>query len=548
MHTLQRGSLMQVLKGVQRSMTIRPIKTWSYPGALLDALVDTRHVVADIELPIPLGDTDSTQELIAHLLDQLDHHLIPRVREEASPAIVVVAGSTGAGKSTVVNALLGEQLTASGVLRPTTRTPHVFHHPLDGAVLSTAADGARVIPTEAVPRGLAMIDSPDLDSVRGENREVAESLLEAADLWIFVTTAARYGDAVPWEALRRGAERGASIAMVLNRVTPDVAAQVRRELVDRLASEELDALPLFVIPEDRAGGAHLPRDVVGGLGRWLESVASSSAATIVERTMHGATESLKEWLETLAERMDDQAGAAKEVRTEVRRCAAHAETQGGTRWWSAIPTGSLTARWEAAAAEKGPLHRVRHSMWTKRRSARERRDEAMRAIRLDLIDAVEATLALSAAQAADAMVDALTAGDESPGQWLAQQRDPRDARDVRERHASDATRTWIDACRERVLEMSGARSGVDVLGEDGLAVTLASAALGVEHARTVIGVLVTPSVGPLLDGAREDLALARRYCINKEALDMMRPTDVTSLLPEASSRVRLRRAELRGLM
>ena len=239
-------------------MSIRPIKTWSYPGALLDALVDTRRVVATTELPLPTGHEGESGELMEHMLDQLDHHLIPRVREEASPAIVVVAGSTGAGKSTVVNALMGAELTASGVLRPTTKVPHLFHHPLDTQLLTEVERRAKVISTEEVPRGLAIVDSPDIDSVSGENRDVAHELLETADLWLFVTTAARYGDAVPWEALRGGAERGASIAVVLNRVTADVAAQVRRDLVDRLQAEGLEGLPLFVIPEDPDGRGSVP--------------------------------------------------------------------------------------------------------------------------------------------------------------------------------------------------------------------------------------------------------------------------------------------------
>ncbi|MDE0573536.1 dynamin family protein [Demequina sp. B12] len=529
-------------------MSIRPIKTWSYPGALLDALVDTRRVVADLELPIPLGNAEDTREIRDHMLDQLDHHLIPRVREEASPAIVVVAGSTGAGKSTVVNALLGEQLTPSGVLRPTTRIPHVFHHPLDTEVLTSVADEAKVQATDAVPRGLALVDSPDLDSVRAENRDVAENLLEAADLWIFVTTAARYGDAVPWDALRKGAERGASIAMVLNRVTLDVAAQVRRELVERLAQEDLESLPLFVIPEDTRGGKDLPADVVGGLGRWLESVAAASAGTIVERTMHGATESLKEWLETLAERMDDQVSAAKEVRAEVRRCAAHAEAKGGDTWYEEISTGVLAARWEAACSEGGPLFKLRHSMWTKRRSAREQRDDVLHAIHKDVLDSVEATLSAAAGDASVMMVETLTDGDESPGTWLASQRDPRDARVIRERRAADATRAWMSKCHEQVMRLPGAERGAEIVGEEGLAVALASAALGIEQARTILGVLVTPSVGEPVHLARAELTGARRYCINREALDMMKPTDVPSLMPEVSSTVRLRRAELRGLM
>jgi len=529
-------------------MTTRPIRTWAYPGALLDALVSTRRVVSEVELPMPTGREDESADVISKMLDQLDHHLIPRVREEASPAIVVVAGSTGAGKSTVVNALLGEELTASGVLRPTTKVPHVFHHPLDGAVLSDVAQRGTVIASEAVPRGLAIVDSPDLDSVRGENRDVAQMLLEAADLWVFVTTAARYGDAVPWDAIRLGADRGASIAIVLNRVTMDVAAQVRRELVDRLRTEGLESLPLFVIPEDSDSRGTVPHDVLGGLGRWLDSVAAASAGTIVERTLHGATESVKEWLETLAEAMDDQASAAKEVRAEVRRCAAKAEAEGGTDWYVQIPTGAVSNRWEQATAEGGALFRLRNTLWTKRRTAREAREKALYEIERDIVEAVEASLTYSAAAASDAMVDALTDGEGGPGQWLANQRDPRDARAARERAASDATRVWMAKCDEIVSGLAGAANGIAVVGEQGLKTTMASAALGVEAARTALSLLVAPSMAEALQHAREELSASRRYCINREALDMMKPTDVASLMPDASARVRLRRAELRGLL
>ena len=529
-------------------MEFRPIKSWSYPGALLDALVDTRKVVAGVQLPLPTDSEARAREVMEHMLDQLDHHLIPRVSQEASPAIVVVAGSTGAGKSTVVNALLGEPLTASGVLRPTTKIPHLFHHPLDGAVLTEVARKARVIASDAVPRGLAIVDSPDLDSVRGENREIAAELMEAADLWVFVTTAARYGDAVPWAALRAGSDRGASIAIVLNRVTPDVAAQVRRELVSRLAKEKLDSLPLFVIPEDADSRGSVPRDVVGGLGRWLDSVASTAAETIVERTLHGSAESLKEWLEVLAESMDDQAAAAKDVRAEVRKRAAQAEVAGGPQWYEVIGHGPVAARWQSATAEGGPMFRLNDSLWSRRRVAREARDDALRWIRADVTAGVEAALSSAAAGAADRMVEALTDESGGVGPWLAAQRDPRDAREVRERRAGDAARAWLDRCQEIVLEVPGAAKGVSLVGEDGLGITLASAALGVDAARTALGVLVRPSMVDAIETARAELTAARAFVINREALDMMKPTDQAALLPDASSKVRLRRAELRALL
>ena len=60
----------------------------------------------------------------------------------------------------------------------------------------------QLVPTPALPQGLALLDSPDIDSVLAENRALANQLLAAADGWLFVTTAARYADAVPWEFLR----------------------------------------------------------------------------------------------------------------------------------------------------------------------------------------------------------------------------------------------------------------------------------------------------------------------------------------------------------
>ena len=52
--------------------------------------------------------------------------------------------------------------------------------------------------------GLAILDAPDVDSVEERNRTLAAQLLAAADLWLFVTSAARYSDQVPWEHLKRG--------------------------------------------------------------------------------------------------------------------------------------------------------------------------------------------------------------------------------------------------------------------------------------------------------------------------------------------------------
>ena len=84
--------------------------------------------------------------------------------------------------------------------------------------------------------GVAVIDAPDIDSVERDNRELADLLLEAADLCVFVTTATRYADLVPWQVLRRAQERGLPLVVLLNRVPADerdrevVLADARRLL------------------------------------------------------------------------------------------------------------------------------------------------------------------------------------------------------------------------------------------------------------------------------------------------------------------------------
>src|SRR3712207_7304862 len=52
----------------------------------------------------------------------------PRLRQMDAPLLMVVGGSTGAGRSTLVNSLVGAPVSASGVLRPTTRAPRSEEH------------------------------------------------------------------------------------------------------------------------------------------------------------------------------------------------------------------------------------------------------------------------------------------------------------------------------------------------------------------------------------------------------------------------------------
>ncbi|CAM5456424.1 Putative ATP-binding protein OS=Streptomyces glaucescens OX=1907 GN=SGLAU_12260 PE=4 SV=1 [Streptomyces glaucescens] len=190
---------------------------------LLDALSALRDRVAAARFPLPLAGAPRARANRDELLAQLDDYLVPRLRQPEAPLLAVV------GVATLVKSLVGRRVSEAGVLRPTTRTPVLVCHPEDHHWFS----GMRVLPdltrvwvpqqdagnedlllpgeparvlrietTETLPRGLALLDAPDVDSLVADNRVLAAELICAADIWVMVTTAARYADAVPWHLLR----------------------------------------------------------------------------------------------------------------------------------------------------------------------------------------------------------------------------------------------------------------------------------------------------------------------------------------------------------
>ena len=185
---------------------------------LAGAVATVRDRAAALRLGLEVPGADDARRSRDELVGQLDDYLLPRLGRIDAPLLAVVGGSTGAGKSTLVNSLVGARSGAgrgaaadharAGAGVPARRRA-VVH---GGRVLPGLArrrgqstSGERRCswsPTGAVPAGLALLDAPDIDSVVAGNRELAAQLLAAADLWMFVTTAARYADAVPWELLR----------------------------------------------------------------------------------------------------------------------------------------------------------------------------------------------------------------------------------------------------------------------------------------------------------------------------------------------------------
>ncbi|WJY38321.1 GTPase domain-containing protein [Streptomyces sp. P9-2B-2] len=432
---------------------------------LIDALSVLRDRVDAARFPLPLRGAARARRNRAELLAQLDDYVIPRLRSPQAPLLAVIGGSTGAGKSTLVNSLVGRRVSEAGVLRPTTRTPVLVCHPDDlhwfagprvlpqlarvwvpeqddggegayaagggrgtgggpgarmahgscaghtphgghreahaghgpgagpeghggahgavgvcgvgaerkaselfveeeaagaaeghgyGAAVGEAAAGegygayggggggsgvglgrdgggaeagmltVRIETDPALPSGLALLDAPDIDSLVARNRELAAELICAADVWVLVTTAARYADAVPWHLLRTAKEYDVTLVTVLDRVPHQIATDISGRYAELLQRAGLGHVPRFTIPElpESAGGGSglLPATAVAALRGWLERHAQDpvARAAAAERTAAGVIASLRS-------RMPALAGAAAAQHAAALRLAGRVE-------------------------------------------------------------------------------------------------------------------------------------------------------------------------------------------------------------------------------
>lgn len=346
---------------------------------LADALGTVRAAVAALRLPLAApGAQDAVAERDA-VLGRLDDHLLPRSRDVGAPMLVVVGGSTGAGKSTIVNTLVGRQVSPAGVLRPTTLAPVLAHHPQDahwfsdrrvlpglrraGADEPVAVDAVhstlRVVTTDAVGPGVALLDAPDVDSVVAQNRELATGLLAAADLWLFVTTAARYADAVPWDLLAAAARRRTQVALVLNRVDDPVRDAIAEHLATMLAERGLDAR-VFPVAETRLAGGLLPEPVVAQVRAWLASVtAPGTREALVRATFDGAVDDLAASLATLVAAAHAQRDQRARLDLVVgAQYGQAARDVGAATADGAMLRGEVLARWQDFVGTGDLLRRV----------------------------------------------------------------------------------------------------------------------------------------------------------------------------------------------
>lgn len=229
----------------------------------------------------------------------------------AEHTVIGLFGSTGSGKSSLINALVGAEVSRAAVRRPTTSRPTAAvlgaggsealldwlevteRHHLDGTGVAleqaAAAPPARrgLRRREAAPEqtpGMVVLDLPDLDSVQADHRAIAERMTGMVDVIVWVTDPQKYADAaLHRDFVRPFAGHDAVTVLVLNQIDR-IRAEEREAVLDSLAgiarSDGLTSAPVLGTSATTGEGVEELREHLVGIARTREATASRQRADL----------------------------------------------------------------------------------------------------------------------------------------------------------------------------------------------------------------------------------------------------------------------------
>jgi 50S ribosome-binding GTPase len=203
--------------------------------------------------------------------------------------VCALAGGTGAGKSSLLNALAGREVSRPGPTRPVTDEP-VAWVPADaaaelGPLLRWVGVDKVVSHHDASFTDLCLLDLPDYDSVEAAHRATVDQVLPRVDAVCWVLDPEKYNDRVLHEDyLRPLAHHADRAVFVVNR--RDVIGDARQvaaltgDLRRRLEADGIHGRPVFVVAADPPDGGD--RGELEGLRAWLAERLQAKAV-VTER-------------------------------------------------------------------------------------------------------------------------------------------------------------------------------------------------------------------------------------------------------------------------
>lgn len=323
-----------------------------------DTLADRLQLLADLvevsDGRVPSELTDQARA-VAGRADQ-------RLRM-GTQTVVALAGATGSGKSSLFNALAGQQLAEEGVRRPTTsKTFAVSFGPTNTKLLDWLGIQRRneVASSHRGQENLVLLDLPDHDSTELAHHAEVNRMVQVVDQFCWVVDPQKYADAAIHERyLRPLAQHRDVITVVLNqadRLSPDQLRACLADLRKLLDDDGLHGVTLLAtsartgrgIPELRdhltgiaarknAAADRLTADLGLLAGQFLEASAGEHTAAPSPGVVKGLQRSL------------EAAAGVPMVTDAVRRSMVHRGT---------LATGWPLVKW-LARFRPDPLRRLR---------------------------------------------------------------------------------------------------------------------------------------------------------------------------------------------
>jgi hypothetical protein len=219
--------------------------------------------------------------------------------EKDGPPVVVVLGGTGTGKSTIVNRLLGADVTAASFRRTFTAGPVAIvgssealpeqwlgvEHVLlsEDSLPARGQAGSLVVAVAPSPltQKLTLVDTPDLDGDQPAHHAQADRAFRWAEAVVFLVTPEKYQmtELLPYYRLAR--RYGVPALYVMNKCEEQAVFEDYRGLLAReadIAANSPDAARVFAVPRDDAGYEPPPEQNLPRLAEAMPRLSASDTA------------------------------------------------------------------------------------------------------------------------------------------------------------------------------------------------------------------------------------------------------------------------------
>jgi hypothetical protein len=321
-------------------------------------------------------------EALRRVQERLRRDLLPRLGDDGAPLLLVaIAGPNNVGKSTLFNALARTVLsparpeggltkqclaaahpdTWTGALRDflTRRYDIALVSPGEQAPVDTPGPAGRLylVLTEAMPRGLVVMDTPDFDSVYRDNRERAEALLVTVDVLVFVVSRQTYQNAALVDFLRAGVGQGHPYLLVYNEASRE---EVARSHLDKLAGDVgHPPLARYLAPHQPEVEAGVKPLVTHALDQGPELSAllgePSRARALKARALEASLRDARGELERLARAATEAAREPDRLRERLRH---ELREVGRAAALKAVPADVMVEAFRDELDARSPFHRA----------------------------------------------------------------------------------------------------------------------------------------------------------------------------------------------